>query len=460
VTKFYRIWFIALTIKIALAIWLPFSNDEAYYWFWGHLPSLSYFDHPPMVGWLFWLGRAFDFIGNGSRLPGVLLGHTTLLIWHRLLLPYLDQVRLQYWITFILFSPFLGLGSLIITPDVPLVFFWSLSILVLHRALQTKSYKWYLGLGASLGLGFCSKYLVVLFVPISLLWLTSTGRWRQVCWRFVPLTLLTGLLFCGPVIFWNWRHEWASFAFQLNHGLSSTKHDLTWPLQYSIAQILLIFPTTIWLATRRNEPKDARWLHFFGWIPVLFFLYTSFRARVEANWPIMAHPALLSLAILNAKNYKLVKATVILWAAALVFVLSLFVSPWLPIDPRRLKINESHRFDAFLPWLQSEVQSSATTDESSEAQPEIFFGSYQMAATLSYKTRHLYFKLAGMNRRDHFDYLSESRPHRDRFWLGTESTDSLPPDLVREGFQIVSTRELKDGFQIHEVKRIAQDSHH
>src|SRR5438128_6431185 len=33
-------------------------NDEAYYRIWSLAPSLSYYDHPPMIAWLIAAGRA------------------------------------------------------------------------------------------------------------------------------------------------------------------------------------------------------------------------------------------------------------------------------------------------------------------------------------------------------------------------------------------------------------------
>ena len=34
------------------AAWTPLTFDEAYYWMWGQHLSWSYFDHPPLDGWL------------------------------------------------------------------------------------------------------------------------------------------------------------------------------------------------------------------------------------------------------------------------------------------------------------------------------------------------------------------------------------------------------------------------
>jgi 4-amino-4-deoxy-L-arabinose transferase-like glycosyltransferase len=442
VNQFLIIWTAALAVKTALAIWLPFSNDEAYYWVWGHHPQLSYFDHPPMVGWLFWIGSFLENFGNAARLPGVWLGHATLLIWHGILKPFLSARQLTIWLVFVLFSPFFGVGSLIITPDVPLLFFWSLSLLIFLRLLERPSAALYAAFGASLGLGFCSKYMIVLFVPIAIAWILWSGKWRDVKWTYVPITILSGLIFCTPVIYWNWQNDWASFVFQLNHGLVSKRWHGLVPVEFLAGQVGILFPAVVVLALLRREPKEARFLHLFGWLPLAFFLYTSFKAPVEANWPIMAHPAILSLAFMNAGSLRWIKVTIAVWATALGLVLSHVAFAWLPIDPKKLKTHEFTRFDALLPVA--------------DAEPGLFLGSYQMAADVSYKQRRQIYKLGGLNRRDFYDFAPQSHPVDDRFVVVVQRGHRLPEWVKAKGYSITSTQPLTGEYNILEVTRDAQ----
>jgi hypothetical protein len=41
--------------KLILAYLLPVTSDEAYYYTWGMHPSLNYYDHPPVTGWVVYL---------------------------------------------------------------------------------------------------------------------------------------------------------------------------------------------------------------------------------------------------------------------------------------------------------------------------------------------------------------------------------------------------------------------
>ncbi len=43
---------ISTIIRLFLAGFIEFGNDEVYYWTYALYPDLSHFDHPPMVGWV------------------------------------------------------------------------------------------------------------------------------------------------------------------------------------------------------------------------------------------------------------------------------------------------------------------------------------------------------------------------------------------------------------------------
>ncbi len=444
--RYFTIWLIALAVKLALGIWLPFTNDEAYYWVWGHHPHLSYFDHPPMVGWLFWLGIHLDYFHQSSRIPGILLSHATLLIWFLILRPVLSEAKLNLWLVFVLASPFLGIGSLIITPDIPLLFFWSLSLFAVLRAIETKKLLWYVVLGTALGLGFCSKYHIVLFVPTLLVWLTFERRWREVKWAYLPITIIFGLLLCTPVIYWNYKNEWASFLFQLNHGLESAKRSPFFPLEFIGGQIMLIFPPILYFALRRQEPLNARFLRYFAGLPLLFFLMTSFRARVEANWTLVAYPSIYALALLNMTDLKWLRITLSIWAFGLLLVLSQVAHPWIPVDAKKLKTHEFSKYLLLIPEV--------------EKAPRFYASSYQMAASLSYNLRRQIYKLGGMNRRDFYDFEPASFPKDDRFFIAVEPEQRLPAWLATEGYVSVGRKQLTEDLGIIEVEKRAQDTHH
>ncbi|MEQ1878370.1 MAG: glycosyltransferase family 39 protein, partial [Bdellovibrionia bacterium] len=179
-SKVWKLWLITLAVKLVIGAWLPLFSDETYYWFWSHFPRLSYYDHPPFVAWLYWLGHSLEGFGQAVRWPGIIFGHLSLLVWLKLFEPYLDPNRLKFYLFFYLLNPLVGWGSLAVLPDTPLLFFWPLSIYFLLRLLETRDWRWGLAIGAALGLGFTSKYHMVLFVPVAVVWLTWTWQWPKI----------------------------------------------------------------------------------------------------------------------------------------------------------------------------------------------------------------------------------------------------------------------------------------
>jgi hypothetical protein len=105
--------------------------------------------------------------------------------------------------------------SLVATPDVPLLLFWTLSIIALYQAIfQNKKGFWLLA-GVLMGLAFNSKYTAV-FLPAGLLmYLVLSPVHRKLLLSFWPwLSLLLFAIMTLPVIIWNYNHGFASIKFQ------------------------------------------------------------------------------------------------------------------------------------------------------------------------------------------------------------------------------------------------------
>ena len=428
----YRLWWITLFFKLIISYWLPLFHDEAYYWFWGHHLQLSYYDHPPAVAWLFFIGQWLEPFGSAVRWPGVLLGHLTLLIWIEILKPHFTKTQFLWWFTLALTLPFVGPGSLIITPDVPLMFFWSLSIYCFLKAAKTDDLKWYLSLGLSLGFGFLSKYHIVIFPLGAIYWLIHIKKAP----RLWPLTISILGFFLGssPVWIWNMQHDFASFTFQLKHGLESEAWDPMWPLTYILGQIALMTPYLFYTSISKKPPPELSWLKPFTFAPILFFLATSFRGPVEANWPLPAYLPLIALAVASVQHYKHIKNTVVFCTA--LFITILIATPmnqtWIH---KKTKLREFDEFDPIVEVV-------------NKYEPA-FFRSYQMASKVNFETKKLRYKLRGFNRPDFYDYLIQSKPNNNYF-VFVEKGEILP-SWARQNHSIVSRTPVGAKFEVLEV---------
>lgn len=435
--NFKTLWWISLAVKLVLAALIPLSADEAYYWVWAQRPQLSYFDHPPFVSWLFYIAQPLEPLMHAVRWPAVIMGHGLLGIWYLILKDTLPWDKIRIFTFLVLFSPLLGFGSLIVTPDLPVMFFWSLAILLSLQALQTKSLLQYLALGATLGLGFCAKYHIVLFVPCLLAYLSVERRWKEVRWAGVAMTVISGLIFCLPVLAWNYMNDFASFEFQIKHGLEKSSYDPNWTVSYILGQILIIFPLIFWAALKARVPTNFRWLYYFGWGPLLFFTFTSFRALVEANWPIIAYPAVLALALFHPKIDNWYKIYVGFWATLFtVVLLTLFVPALRNLND---KVAEPYHFQ--------ELSKVAL-----EYQP-LYGSSYQMAASLWYFSKVPVFKLKDISRFDFFDTLPEATPSGNLFYLVKRKTNGLPSWVSQQQWQVKEIKQISPDFELLEFTR-------
>lgn len=247
------------------------------------------------------------------RLPAVLLSTGTALI------TFLLAVRLcrSSWagleaVLLLAAMPLAEAGSILMTIDAPLVFFWSLTLLVIHRALTADGNGWWLLVGVSLGLGLLSKYTMVVIVPQTFLYLILSRTHRSWMRRPGPyLALGIGLFLFTPVIYWNVTHNMVSFRHlleQLGGG-----QDTVMPLkslgefvasQAGVVTPVLFFVLMIGLweigRTGLTPPGDQAALFLFcAAVPLLVAcLITSLWTKVQGNW---AAPAYVAAAVAVAK---------------------------------------------------------------------------------------------------------------------------------------------------------------
>lgn len=439
--RVFAVFIVSLVLKLVLSAFIPPASDEAYYWAWTKFLSLSYFDHPPMIAWILKAGAdlAPSYL---FRWPIVLMGQASFGIWLWLLRKELSPSQLFQFSLLMCLSPVMGLGSLLATPDVPYMFFWSLAIFSFVTVFRNHSILNYASLGVLLGLGFCSKYHMAIFIPIILWYLISTGRYRELTPWKVAVAVVLGAATAFPVFAWNAQNNWASFRFQIDHGLNSETFTLRWTFEYLLGQFLLIFPTIVLLCLKRPSERKglANVLWYFAWGPILFFLLSSFRAPTQMNWPIAAIPAFFAMASSRATGWKYSLGHNILWLGFFTYVgcaIAFGKSNLLPgklLDPVYFKplVDEGAQLKKLKP---------------------LYGGSYQMASVLWFYFDQPVYKLFQASRVDHYDLLSQSKPMDHLFYVVMDKADDLPAWLFQAGFKAEKIREIGKNFEVFRVKK-------
>lgn len=426
------------SLKALVGLTLPLSPDESYYWVWGQNLQLSYLDHPPAVAWTFWVADQVPWLRDFPRWFGILLSGGTICSWWLILKDYLSEQKLFWFLLFFSLTPVIGAGSWIITPDTPLMLFWSLSVYFYIRYLHEGGIKWAFWLGLSIGLGFLSKYQMILFVLSVFIHLTWDRAWSKARLLHGLFAAFVALVFFSPVLIWNMLHDWASFRFQISHGLGETKWDSWWTISYLLGQILLIFPSLFIHSLRASVPFRFRPLIFFGWTPICFFFLTSFRGVVEMNWPLMAHASLLVLAVFSIHKLKSVLVPLVVWSVLSVGLVSHQYYPWISSGPD--KLNELRKYQALVPVVMYSPF-------------KVYASSYQMASWLWAHTKSPVYKLLGMSRTDFYDWMNPMEPKEPQFYVIYEKGVMWPGWVDEASFRFEVVQKISDTMELLLVTR-------
>jgi hypothetical protein len=197
-------------------------------------------------------------------------------------------------------TPAFWVGSVLVTVDPLLIFFWTLTLYSFYRASQGEPRMWLLA-GLGLGFGMLSKYTMVL-LPIAFFGyiLLHDRRWLR-HWGPYAMLFIGGVMNLG-VLHWNWQHDWISFRHTAAIGASGA-----WNLTDSIQNlaeyvggqagvagpVLFLFFLYAGFQTARaaRRSPDAALLAWAFWTLLVFYAAVSFSRSPEANWPVCAYIA-------------------------------------------------------------------------------------------------------------------------------------------------------------------------
>jgi dolichol-phosphate mannosyltransferase len=268
--------------------------EEAYYWNYSQHLDFGYLDHPPMVAWLIWLGTAV--FGNtefGVRIGALCSALVATVFVFRLTRNLFGEASALVAVLLMQVLPFFFLAGLIMTPDAPLCAAWAAALYYLERALVGHSRSAWWGTGISIGIGLLSKYTMGLLVCSALIYAVFDSQSRRSLRDWVPYAAAAlALAIFAPVIFWNARHEWASFAFQTSRRLAEPPRFSLDKLAASI--LVLLTPTgalaivmTFFKGKQTIECIDndatRRWRFIQASVGVPLAVFVAFSLRHEAK---------------------------------------------------------------------------------------------------------------------------------------------------------------------------------
>ncbi|SOD42068.1 dolichol-phosphate mannosyltransferase [Nitrosovibrio sp. Nv4] len=270
--------------------------DEAYYWNYAQHMDLSFFDHPPMVAWLIWLGTSiFGDNEFGVRIGAFICGLVTMGYSYALARNLYDKSTGIRAVLLLAVLPFGFVTATLMTADAPLMAAWAATLYYMERALLAGySRSVWLGMGIAFGLGLLSKYTLGLLGLAALLFVILDPIARPWLRRPHPyLAAALALLLFSPVIIWNIQHDWASILFQSERATGiGNKFSLHWLFLH---MLLVLTPAGLMAAILALLPErdhDSRplanrrrlFVRVFTGVPLAVFFGLSLFGAPKFHW--------------------------------------------------------------------------------------------------------------------------------------------------------------------------------
>ncbi len=292
-----------LIINLLQAGLTPLHSDEAYYWMYSKNPDWGFFDHPPCIALLIRAG--YGIIPNelGVRLFPALMGTLTLWLIYTLIETENKKLSLFIMLTSSVILLQTHVCGFLALPDIPVVFFSALFLLLYRNYLVEDKAKWWILLGITGALMLYSKYhavLVFIFILLSDIKITR----RRSFWYIVTIIVVAVI----PHLLWQINKDFPTFTYHLFSRSRPYKFDYT--VNYFYSQVLIAGPLVgviiLYHSFKfRTSGRFERSMKFILVGFLLFFFFSSFRGRVEAHWTAIAYIPMLVLAykgILTAKK--------------------------------------------------------------------------------------------------------------------------------------------------------------
>jgi len=376
-------------------IYTGITYDESYYWVYSNFLSFGYYDHPPMVALMIWIGELF---GHGvffTRLAFLLMSLGSLHIMSKLV--SVDN-RVLLLVAFFSF-PLLSASQIFALPDTPLLFFTVLLWYLVEKYQEQNTLGMSFLIGVTISLLFYSKYhgmLIVIFTVLG-----NLNLIKRKSFYFIILTVFICYL---PHMIWQYQNDFVSFKFHLTGR--KEKHFNVENIANYILGVLAVsgiiftpyYLKKMWKTNtfKKNKMYTYNSIGFFG-----FVLLLSFRNQIELNWIVTATAAVLIL-ILRDNQFVNQRRAMLMLIPSLLIVVVMRVILINDFGLRKTvnRLNEIHGWDErFMEY------------ENIDKNSNIVFDNYQYGSIFSYHYDKVYPVLHLRSRESHYSLLNLTKKY-------------------------------------------------
>ena len=281
--------------------------DEAYYWVYSQYMSWGFFDHPPFVA--VWVTIS-DFLFTdelGVRFfSSISFSLLIYLVWITIDHP-LKRKFTWLFIVLVFSTALLNVYGFITTPDTPLLFFFALFLWSYKEYLTKRNTVSYLLLSLAITGMMYSKYqgiLIVFFIFLS--------NWKLAKDYKIWLVCLGALVLYIPHIHWQYINDFPSVRYHLYERASVATYKFEYTLMHFVNAIAILGFTFIVMYKAffkgiKSTDLFHKGLNYIISGFFIFFLVSSFRGHVQAQWiaPIMLPLILITFNYLVENNTQL-----------------------------------------------------------------------------------------------------------------------------------------------------------
>lgn len=303
--KNFVLFFIVLVLLTIKLVSIKFTNfnlfgDEAQYWLWSKELDFGYFSKPPFLAWAI---RLYSEILQDSffylkLFPSIVYFLTAWSVYALLKNVGLKSENALVGSLTFLFIPAVSFSSFIISTDLFLLLFWTLSLNELIKISKYQKISNFIFLGIFLGLGILSKYAAIYFILCFFILIIIDKNFRTIFFdNYIKffISFLCFIVILLPNFIWNVNNNWVTLQHTSdNANFENIQLSITRGLEFLIVQTFMLGPFIV-LGRLFGFKKKESFQNFFliFSIPIILIVFIeAIIVRANANW---AAPALISL---------------------------------------------------------------------------------------------------------------------------------------------------------------------
>ncbi len=291
---FWLFLFLITALRLRVAGQFGLTVDEAHYVLYGKLLDWSYFDHPPLVGWVQGLFQllAVDHLIK-ARLAAILISVlTSKLIFDYLVSKDVSSRNSLFAVILLNLTPMFNAMSVALLPDTLLMPLTILIVSSTEKILSQPTLKNWALMGLWLGLAGLSKYTAALYIISLVIIFISKNKIKEILKINLWIGVLIAMTLISPVLYWNIKNHWVSLQYQSDHvftldssvlknlGASFAIQLFSWGIGPFLISLLIYFRM---LKNLKRESKYFVALVFLT-VFLLFFVYIAVSTPLLPHW--------------------------------------------------------------------------------------------------------------------------------------------------------------------------------